>query len=209
MIDSILIVEDQPDVCDWVLGFAREVFPGANFRVAANLTQALTQLGPLPDLLLTDLSLPDGRGNELITRIKRINSSIPCVVITSFEDDDHLFPALKAGADGYLLKDQPELELKNLLAGIVSGKPPLSPVIAQRMFEFFREPAGEGLEVRLTSRETETLTLISRGYSAKECARFMSISHHTVAGYVKEVYRKLQVNSRAEVALEAARLGLN
>ncbi len=207
--DKILVVEDQTEIRAWIIRFVAEVFPQAVFIEAVSVEQARQQIENKIDLLLVDLSLPDGRGDEVIKLIKQNNHDIPCVVISSFEDDDFLFPALKAGADGYLLKDQAENELKKLLMGIVNGQPPISPAIAYRLFDFFREPLDEETVVRLTDREKETLGLIAKGYSAKECARMMSISHHTVSGYIKEIYRKLQVNSRAEAALEAARLGLN
>jgi DNA-binding NarL/FixJ family response regulator len=207
--DKILVVEDQTEIRAWIVRFVGEVFPLAHFVEAVSVEQARKNIDASIDLLLVDLSLPDGRGDELIKIVKHMNPHIPCVVISSFEDDDFLFPALKAGADGYLLKDQTEQELKILLTGIVNGKPPLSPAIAYRLFDFFREPADDVTEVNLTEREKETLRLIAKGYSVKECARMMDISHYTVAGYIKEIYRKLQVNSRAEVALEAARLGLN
>jgi DNA-binding NarL/FixJ family response regulator len=207
-ISRILIVEDQTDIRHWIVNFVAEIFPLAELIQAANLQQACRKIDPLPQLLLVDLSLPDGRGYELISQVKQQNVELPCVVITSFEDDDFLFPALKAGADGYMLKDQTVPELKKLLQGILTGKPPISPAIAHRLFNYFRQPQEDQTIQQLTLRERETLKLIARGFSVKECARKMDISHHTVAGYIKEIYRKLQINSRAEAALKATKYGL-
>ena len=162
--DKILVVEDQTEIRAWIIRFVAEVFTHARFVEAVSVEQARQYIDSSIDLLLVDLSLPDGRGDELIRLFKHLNPDVPCVVISSFEDDDFLFPALKAGADGYLLKDQTEEELKSLLMGIVNGKPPLSPAIAYRLFDFFRKPADDETEVKLTDREKETLRLIAKGY---------------------------------------------
>jgi len=207
-VKNILIVEDHSDIREWIRQLVSDVFPGAHFSEAATLEQARARLSPLPDLLLADLSLPDGMGYELIRELKKLDHAIRCIVITSFEDDNFLFPALQAGADGYLLKDESAAELKALLTGIIDGKPPISPAVAYRMFEYFRGQREEVTGVQLTEREKQVLNLIAKGYSVKECARLLDLSHHTVAGYIKELYRKLEVNSRAEAALKASRMGL-
>lgn len=212
LMKKILIVEDQTEIRLWIQGFASKVFPDANIAAVATLEQARTFLNEMPDLWLIDLSLPDGLGYELIGQIKQRQKNIPCVVITSFDDDDFLFPALKSGADGYLLKDQPEAELEELLSGILNDNPPISPAIAFRLFNYFKASETDRAyrtEVHLSRREKDTLQLLSRGYSVKECAQKLDISHHTVSGYVKEIYRKLQVNSRAEAAIKASQMGLD
>ncbi len=129
---------------------------------------------------------------------------------------------MKAGANGYLLKDQQEDELVAMLQGIVSDRPALSPLIAMKLLNQFHtinpleghRPDLNDAEIEanllhLTPRESEVLRLIAKGYSVKESAKLMDISHHTVSGYIKEIYRKLHVNSRAEAASLATRLGLN
>ena len=206
---KVLIVEDQAEIRLWIQGFVGKVFPAAEIAAVATLEQASAFLHNMPDLWLIDLSLPDGLGYELIAQIKQLQKNIPCVVITSFDDDDFLFPALKAGADGYLLKDQSEVELEGLLSGILNGNPPISPAIAFRLFNYFRASDIDKIEVHLSRREKDTLQLLARGYSVKECAQKLGISHHTVSGYVKEIYRKLQVNSRAEAAIKASQMGLD
>jgi len=207
----IMIVEDEPEIARWIERLAGEVFPAASFTAASTLQQARQGFPPLPELLLTDLSLPDGKGFELIAELKQHQAALPCIVITSFEDDDFLFPALQAGADGYLLKDQQDEELIQLMLGILDGKPPISPNIAHRLFKHFRQFSGQSCpnESQLTQRETETLQYIARGYSTKECARKMAISPYTVSDHIKEIYRKLHINSRAEAAREAAKLGID
>jgi DNA-binding NarL/FixJ family response regulator len=132
-------------------------------------------------------------------------------VLTSFDDDEYLFSALKAGANGYLLKDQNEDELISMLEGILSGKPALSPLVAIKLMQQFQkqDQASKSALLELTPREHEALTMIAKGFSVKESAKLMNISHHTVSGYIKEIYRKLHVNSRAEAAAFATRLGIH
>jgi DNA-binding NarL/FixJ family response regulator len=119
-----------------------------------------------------------------------------------------VFPALRAGAHGYLLKEQSQELLANLLRGLVSGEPPLSPAIARKMLRFFSPPASETGTVALTPREQEVLRLISKGYKLAEVARMLEISRYTVGDYVKALYRKLNITTRAEATMEAARRGI-
>ncbi|MCB1982772.1 MAG: response regulator transcription factor, partial [Rhodoferax sp.] len=136
------------------------------------------------------------------------------VVVTIHDDDEHLFPALQAGAFGYILKEQPREMITEQLHRISQGEPPLSPSIARRVMAHFsvrRKPriASEMLQqVALTDRETEVLLRVAKGYTLPEIGVQLGLSRHTIADYVKQIYRKLNVSSRAEAALEAQRLGL-
>lgn len=158
------------------------------------------------DLILLDIGLPDGDGTALLT-----SGAIPAqtlvVVTTIFSDDEHLFAALRAGARGYLLKDDPESVFNASLQGIVNGLPPLSPAMARRMMDSFRtqEPAPTAI---LTPRECEVLTLVACGNSIRRTGELLGLTHNTTAGYLKNIYQKLHVNSRAAATLEAVRLGL-
>lgn len=210
-LNKILILEDHPDVQCWVIQMCQAAFPRAEIKAVTKISDAIDLIHFMPDLLMADLNLPDGRGDYVISKFKAFRHEIACVVLTSFDDDEHLFSALKAGADGYLLKDQEESELLKMLKGIIKGSPPLSPNIALKLMHQFQPselmPMNELLA--LSSREKETLSFISKGYSAKETARFMDISPHTVSGYIKEIYRKLHINSRAEAASFALKYGLS
>jgi DNA-binding NarL/FixJ family response regulator len=130
-----------------------------------------------------------------------------CVVTTIFDDAEHLLSALRAGADGYLLKDETEDEFIRQLAGILEGRPPLSASIARALLAQF-QPGKQEQEATLTQRETEILTFTAKGLSVKHAAELLGISYYTAAGYLKDVYRKLQVNSRAEATIKAMNLGL-
>ena len=205
-IAQALILEDLPESQSWLLNVLESAFPGIVTRVAATLADAHKLLDEYqPEIALIDLGLPDGSGVELIQALNRNVSNCICVVTTIFDDDQHLFPALRAGAHGYLLKDQPQSSLVVALQGIVHGHPPLSPAIARRLLGYFQpnEPDKTGL----TPREIDVLTCIAKGYTIKHAAELLGLSHNTVASYVKEIYRKLNISSRAEATLEAARLG--
>ncbi|KAF1686322.1 DNA-binding response regulator [Pseudoxanthomonas broegbernensis] len=207
-----LLLEDLPEVADWLTALLCQRFAGVQVAHAATLAAGHRHLddGPSPQLALVDLGLPDGSGVELIARLSRQHPACTIVVTTLFADDAHVFPALRAGAHGYLLKDQPEERLGAALDGILRGEPPLSPSIARRLLRSFAEPpAPASAEAeKLTAREREVLVLVSKGCRLPELAEKLRISRHTVSDHLKSIYRKLNVNSRAEAALEAARLGL-
>jgi DNA-binding NarL/FixJ family response regulator len=205
------ILEDLPESQVWLGQALTTSFPGIAITCAGSLREARVSLvaGPVPDIALIDLGLPDGSGVEIIEFIQRLYPGTLCIVASIYDDDGHVFPALRAGARGYLLKDQPVLRIVEALNGIAAGEPPLSPSIARRLLAFFRpEAPAERGGVELTARETEVLRFIAKGMTQAETGRLLGISPHTVAGYVKELYHKLNVSSRAEAALRARDMGL-
>ncbi|MCK0155436.1 response regulator transcription factor [Alcanivorax sp. S6407] len=207
-VNQVLIVEDLPDVSDWLHEQVSTILQPQQIQRASNLAEAVTCIEQhRHDLALIDLGLPDGSGVTLVRPFKERNPGARCIITTIFDDAEHLFGSLRAGADGYLLKDDTESAFANQLSGILDGRPPLSASIARRLLEQFHPLEGEQ-EVSLTRREREMLTLIAKGLSIRHAAEKLGISHHTAAGYMKGVYEKLQVNTRAEATLKAIHLGL-
>ena len=205
---NILIIEDQADAREWLENACRQAFPDAVIRCVATLADSLLSLQEqTPDLALVDLGLPDGSGNEFIATASAKHPQTVNVVTTVFGDDQHLFAALRAGAQGYVLKDRSRENLAEMLLGIIHGRPPLSPAIARRLLTHFHMPKSDDT-ANLTAREREVLTLLAKGLTVNEVAALLEITSNTTAGYVKNVYRKLNVSSRAEATLEAARQGL-
>lgn len=207
-----LLLEDLPEVAQWLRALLGKHFPGIDIQHAASLGEGrrLLESGFQPQLALLDLGLPDGDGTALIRPLAQRHPECTIVVTTLFGDDAHVFPALRAGAHGYLLKDQPEERLGAALDGLLRGEPPLSPSIARRLLRAFQPTVPEAtpeLET-LTAREREVLVLVSKGCRLPELAEKLAISRHTVSDHLKSIYRKLNVNSRAEATLEAARMGL-
>lgn len=203
----VLIVEDLPDTREWLRRLVALAFPEAECVLAGGVEDAMSTLRGLDfDLALVDLGLPDGDGTRVIEALSALTPPPVIVVATIYDDDRHLFPALQAGAQGYLLKDQPIAQLAANLRGILDGNPPLSPAIARRLLGYFKEPTPGG--ENLTSREREALGYLAKGLKVAEMAEAMGITRHTASDYVKNVYRKLNVSSRAQATLRAVRMGL-
>nr|WP_245540544.1 response regulator transcription factor [Solimonas variicoloris] len=204
-----LVIEDLASTADWLRRALREAFPGMAIEHAETVAEARLALARAPAAIaLVDLDLPDGSGIDLIAEISARHPGCQCIVTTIYGDDRHLFPALRAGAQGYLLKDQPVERLVAALQAIDRGEPPLSPAIARRLLGMFAPNGATPEEQKLTARERETLTLIAKGLRLAEVAEQLGVTRNTAAGFVKAIYRKLNISSRAEAALEATRLGL-
>ncbi|MES2091529.1 MAG: response regulator transcription factor [Pseudomonadota bacterium] len=217
---QILLLEDLPEIRAWLKTLALQVFPGAQISESARIHDALELVNAVRfDVALCDLGLPDGSGVEVVQALSEKQPDAQSVVVTIHDDDEHLFPALQAGAFGYLLKEQSREQLAEQLQRISLGEPPLSPSIARRVIKYFtaqarqQPPAAAQVDsvtpnVQLTDRENEVLLRVAKGFTLPEIGVQLNLSRHTIADYVKQIYRKLNVSSRAEVALEAQRLGL-
>ena len=216
---QILLLEDLPEIRAWLKALALQVFPDAQISEASRIHDALELVNAVRfDVAMLDLGLPDGSGVEVVQALREKQPEAQSVVVTIHEDDDHLFPALQAGAFGYLLKEQSREQLAEQLHRISQGEPPLSPSIARRVIQYFTtqarqqqhmsEPDNVTPHVQLTDRENEVLLRVAKGFTLPEIGVQLNLSRHTIADYVKQIYRKLNVSSRAEAALEAQRLGL-
>lgn len=203
-----LVVEDLPTAREWLRDILVLAFPGIEVTTADGLAQARAACAATTfDLALVDLNLADGSGVELICELSERSPSTDCVVATLYDDDEHLFPALQAGARGYLLKEYEKHQLVTALKGILAGAPPLSPKIARRVIQYFHAPKhADG--PKLTPREIEVLTLAAKGLRVKEIAETTGMSPHTAGDHLKAIYKKLNISSRAEATLEASRRGL-
>jgi len=211
---TILLLEDLPEIRAWMRKLVLQVFPGATISEAARVQDALELVqGVKFDLALVDLGLPDGSGVDVVTRLRDVQPDAQSVVVTIHDDDEHLFPALQAGAFGYVLKEQARELIAEQLNRMSQGEPPLSPSIARRVIAYFAAQAKPQAKdtiphVQLTDRENEVLLRVAKGFTLPEIGVQLNLSRHTIADYVKQIYRKLNVSSRAEAALEAQRLGL-
>ena len=212
---TILLLEDLPEIRVWLRKLVLEVFPGSTISESARVHDAIELVAAVKfDLALIDLGLPDGSGVDVVTRLRDMQPEAQSVVVTIHDDDEHLFPALQAGAFGYVLKEQARELITEQLQRISQGEPPLSPSIARRVMAYFSAKAkpqpnlNAMPNVALTDRESEVLLRVAKGYTLPEIGVQLGLSRHTIADYVKQIYRKLNVSSRAEAALEAQRLGL-
>ncbi|MAM62063.1 response regulator transcription factor [Maritimibacter sp. UBA3975] len=206
-----LILEDVQETRAWLCDIARQAFPDiALTEVATVATANLALDRQVPDLALIDLGLPDGSGLEVLRKLKSVSPQSIAVVTTIMGDDVSVVSALSAGADGYLQKDQTLEQMVAQLRQISHGIPALSPAIARRiMGHFSRTGPAVNDEGKLTERESDVLALISRGLRNAEVAAELGLAESTVAGYIKTIYRKLGISSRAEAAWHATRMGLS
>lgn len=179
---------------------------------AHTVKQALAMLdGPPANILIVDLGLPDGSGIDVIRAAHRAWPQCGIMVSTTFADERHVIPSIEAGAAGYLLKDANASSLAEEIRCLHSGGSPISPRIARQILLRFRAPEPEQvpqLASPLSPRERQTLELITKGFTYDEIAGVMEISRNTVMTFVRRIYEKLEVSSRAEAIFEARNHGL-
>lgn len=203
MMTTVGIVED-----DGVLRqtLARLIGEARGFRCVAACAsgeEALQKLPALnPDVVLMDLNLPQMSGIDCIRRLKEVLPSTPVIVLTVYEDSEHISRALKAGACGYLLKRSEPDDVLAAIKDAREGGAPMSSQIARRVVLSFHEPAQSGVGVALTERENEILSFLSRGYANKEIGEKMNIAVPTVRTHLRHIYEKLHVRSRAEAIVK-------
>jgi DNA-binding NarL/FixJ family response regulator len=150
-----------------------------------------------PHIVLMDINLPDISGVECVRRLKGIMPETQFVMLTVYEDSEHIFNALEAGAVGYLLKRSSHEEIKQALLDVHAGGSPMTSLIARKVVQAFCKPQSPELE-QLSSREREVLDLMAQGFYCKEIADTLQIRLNTVYTYIRRIYEKLQVRSRME-----------
>jgi DNA-binding NarL/FixJ family response regulator len=195
----LLIVEDDL----WVRRGLASALAGVELAACGTGGEALAHPGAF-DVALVDIGLPDMSGTTVIAALRQ-RGCVP-VAFTVFDDAKTVLTALRAGARGYILKSTPTERILPQLREALDGGMPLSPAVASLVVETMLS-TGES-ERRLTDRETELLALLARGATYAQCASALGIGIGTVQSYVKNIYGKLDVSSKAEAAVAAVRLGL-
>lgn len=210
---SVMVVEDDPV---FLARFCRIIAADAELELICAVPDLACARSALsraaPDVLLTDLGLPDGSGIELIRETARSHPGTEIMVVTVFGDEQHVVASIEAGATGYILKDSIPEHVVALIKDLRAGGSPISPLIARQLLKRFKPPS-EGPpdtdeSAGLSTREAEVLALVAKGFSFAEVARLLTLSPHTVTTHVKSIYRKLCVHSRGEAVYEAGRMGL-
>ena len=177
---------------------------------AADGVEAVEQTARLqPDVILMDMAMPRKTGLEAIYDIKRDDPQARILVLTSFAEDEQVFPAIKAGATGYLLKDTAPRELLQAIRDVYRGEVSLHPTIARKLVGELKRPPDLPLaDEQLTEREVQVLALVARGLSNKEIADQLFIGERTVRTHISNILGKLHLANRTQAALYAQREGL-
>jgi len=200
----VIIVEDDERLRAYAKGALLGAADIAVVGDVGTLAEGLALVDLMPDLALLDLGLPDGSGIAVIEAIRTKVPACRVLVFTVFEDRASVLGTLKAGADGYILKDTTADMVLAHVRGTLAGETPISARAAGHLLSLVRDaPVGEPEAPHLSPRERELLEYLARGLSRKEAARIMNISPYTVAEYMQGIYRKLHVKSRGEAVFEA------
>jgi DNA-binding NarL/FixJ family response regulator len=197
---KVVLVEDKPGVRDSWTKLINSLPGFACMHGCVSGEDALKVIPSLkPDLVLMDIFLPRMSGIECTARLKLAMPKLQILMLTAVEDDELVFMALQAGADGYLLKRTKPEDLRAAMLDVLGGGAPMTSEIARRVVESFRRASQQpNLDVRLSAREEEVLILLSKGYANKEIAEQLAIGTETVGSHLKHIYEKMHVRSRAE-----------
>jgi DNA-binding NarL/FixJ family response regulator len=210
---SALVVEDEPMfqtvvACafaqladDWVL------VPAATGRAAL---EAFQSPGARFDLILVDLGLPDMGGIDVIRAMRQTNPSTPILVLSVRDDESHVLGAIRAGAFGYLLKNEPTGAIAYAIHQAVEGEYPISPSLARHLFRLATGPqTAEPPETafNLAPKELELIKLLAKGHSYKKCALLMNVSLSTIQTYIRRIYQKLDANCKVQAVAKAREQG--
>ena len=183
---------------------------GENGRDALDKVRALR-----PDLIVMDVNMPDASGVDGVNAIRQAGIATPIVMLTVSEDDDDLFESIKAGANGYLLKNVRPEQLFEDLRGVMRGEAPIAPAVASKLLEALRaggipargQSSAPAQDTLLTRRENEILQLVADGLSNKEIATRLTITEGTVKNHVHNALEKLHLTNRVQAAAYAVRQG--
>jgi DNA-binding NarL/FixJ family response regulator len=205
---KLLVVDDHPVVRDGLTGmFSADpgfevVGQAGDGAEAVGLAQRLA-----PDVILMDLRMPGMDGLAAITELARLGVPARVLVLTTYDTDSYVLPAIEAGATGYLLKDAPRDELLKAVRAAAAGQSVLSPAVATRLVASVRTPPAPPAGP-LSQRELEVLRLVAAGSTNRDAARKLFISEATVKTHLLSIYHKLDVSDRAAAVGEAFRRGL-
>lgn len=200
---KVALVEDQPKVREsWIKLI--DSFPDFTCICACTTGEEAVRIIPpeQPDVILMDIFLPRMSGIECTVRLKELLPQAQIVILTAMDDQELVFLALEAGADGYLLKRTKPSDLRTALLDVLGGGAPMTSQIARRVIESFRQKSNLRDEAtRLSIREEQILMLLSQGYSNKQIANKLDLAIDTVCSHLKHVFTKLHVSSRTEAVI--------
>lgn len=196
---TVSIVEDDPSLRK---GLARLIGQTQDIRCLgcyATAEEALREIPQTPvEVVLMDINLPGMDGIDCVRKLKVLKPSLRIVMVTVYENPEQIFKALTAGAIGYVLKHRPSAELLNAIRDAHYGGAPMSSQIARKVVQFFQDNASANEAEDLSGRELEVLELLAKGYLIKEIADQLGLGFDTVRTYIRRIYEKMHVHSRAQ-----------
>ncbi|MBP6672955.1 MAG: response regulator transcription factor [Bacteroidetes bacterium] len=198
----VVIIEDHSDFRN---GLERMLSSTSTMHVVGAFSSVEKGLVHFPecDVLLLDINLPGKSGIESIHFFKKENPALQVVMMTGLDDDDNIFNAILAGADGYLLKKTPPVRVIAAVEDAAAGGTPMTPYVARRVIEHFKQNAPVQNDYQLTEREKEILSALVQGSDNREIGEKLFISYETVRNHLKHIYEKLHVNSRSQAVSKA------
>ncbi len=204
---NVLIYEDNAQMRDslsMLLDGTEGLHVAGAFRDCLSAAAQVEQLRP--DVILMDIDLPHVNGVEGVRRIREVNGTVKILMLTVFDDNQNIFDALQAGANGYLLKKTPPAKLIEYVQDVQNGGAPMTSSVATQVLQMFaRQYAAAPPEYNLSDREKAVLQLLVNGYSYKMIATEMCIAVDTVRSHIRHIYEKLHVNSKSEAVAKAFR----
>jgi DNA-binding NarL/FixJ family response regulator len=196
----VIIVEDDKEIREWitdVIRSAEDLQVEAVFKDAESCAEMYHELNP--GIVIMDIQLPGMSGIECVRQLKPLKPEVHFMMFTVFEEDNKVFESLRAGATGYILKNYPPEKITEAVRDLYRGGSPMSAIIARKVISSFNPETGKESEYhKLSKREKELLTLLSKGYRYKEIADQLFISIETVRTHIRNIYEKLHVQSRTE-----------
>ncbi len=200
MVNVIWVVEDLEDIRNGVEQTLHHYFPEAEVFVFKNGSEVLEIVDITPDVVILDLGLPDIDGILLLVTLKNRYKNVKILIFTIYDDSNHLFDALRLGADGYILKGDSNKSIYEIIQDLIQGGAPMSRSIARKIVNSFHHQ--EGSVSLLTHKENQILHFLTRGLMYKEIAEVLCLSVNTVKNHIKSIYTKLQVQNSREAMLK-------
>jgi len=200
-IASIAIIEDNDKIRNYLLHLITVAFPETAITAYANAEDALSVLKEEPvDMALFDIELPGMSGIECMYKLKAVHLHIQCMMLTVFDDAENIFKAIKAGATSYMLKNTAPEKIIDAINDLHNGGSPMSSQIARKVIEAFQQAGNSKNDSyhSLSRREQEIILELAKGFRYKEIADLLFLSQETIRTHIRNIYEKLQVNSRSE-----------
>ena len=208
----VVVCDDQEIVCQ---GLSTILNNDPQIQVVGTANNGMEALELVekkkPDLVLMDLKMPEMNGILATQRIRNSYPQVKVLILTTYDDDEWLFDAIRAGAAGYLLKDTPSVRLIQAIKGTIEGETYLDPNVAGKVLQTVtrqKQPQEPSSHVQLSEREMDVLQLMARGLTNADIARELYLSEGTVRNYTSSIFTKLGVNDRTQAVIAALRYGL-